>query len=435
VTAADVAIIGGGCSGTLQALQLLRRGARVALVERGETVARGVAYGTARPEHLLNVPVARMSAFPDAPDHFAEWMAERGLGAPADFAPRSVYGDYLQFLLAEAQSEAGDRLRLVRDEAVDVEEERIFLTGGGELVARHVILAPGNLAPSRPPYIPPELLASGAAMTDPWTGDISRDLDNADTVLLIGTGLTAIDAALTLDAAGFRGRVLGLSRRGLAPRAHAAGHHGSPHSEPPPERGSQLVRRVRTEAAQLGWRAAVDALRPVTQRLWKRADVAERRRFLRHLRPWWDVHRHRIAPSIAQQVDRLVEEGRLTFAAGKILSVEATGRGALVTWRPRGEDAARSLDVARIVNCTGPEVEIGRAGDPLLNRLLATGRIRPDACRIGIDVDEVWRVRGGDGRASETLSAIGPFTRSAVWEIVAVPDIRVQVQQLAARLA
>jgi uncharacterized NAD(P)/FAD-binding protein YdhS len=126
---------------------------------------------------------------------------------------------------------------------------------------------------------------------------------------------------------------------------------------------------------------------------------------------------------------------RLTFAAGKILSVEATGRGALVTWRPRDEDAARSLDVARIVNCTGPEVEIGRAGDPLLNRLLATGRIRPDACRIGIDVDEDWRVRGSDGTACDTLSAIGPFTRGAVWEIVAVPDIRVQVQQLAARLA
>jgi uncharacterized NAD(P)/FAD-binding protein YdhS len=178
VTAADVAIIGGGCSGTLQALQLLRRGARVLWWKGGKRSARR-RLRNGEPEHLLNVPVARMSAFPDAPDHFAEWVA-RALGATADFAPRSVYGDYLQFLLAEAQSEAGDRLRLVRDEAVDVEEERILLAGAG--VGRaYVILAPAISRRLAHPIYRLSYLRSGAAMTDPWTGDISRGLDVADT--------------------------------------------------------------------------------------------------------------------------------------------------------------------------------------------------------------------------------------------------------------
>jgi uncharacterized NAD(P)/FAD-binding protein YdhS len=431
LTLHHVAIVGGGFSGTLAAVQLLRRGLRVTLVERAERVARGVAYSTPHADHLLNVRASGMSAFPDEPDHFANWH-----GDPRGFAERRRYGDYLQELLA---AEAGERFRLVRDEAVDVvsagEREAVLLEGGERIEADAVVLSVGNLAPSVPRTIAPELASGPVYVADPWAADFTSSLEEDDAVLLIGTGLTAIDAALMLESSGFQGLTIAISRRGMVPRAHAEPAPPPKLEEVPDPRCTSLVRSVREQAGRIGWRAAVDQLRPVTQRLWATASPEERRRFLRHLRPYWDVHRHRIAPSIAERIRNMVADGRLQFAAGKIISTEAEGEHALVSWRPRGAEAPRSLPVARIVNCTGPEADVRRADEPLLRNLVAAGRIRPDTCRIGIDIDEEGHVLRADGTPSRTLYAIGPMTRGAWWEIVAVPDIRGQVAALAERLA
>jgi uncharacterized NAD(P)/FAD-binding protein YdhS len=427
LSAARVAVVGGGFSGALQALQLAASGVPATLIERDGAPGRGVAYGTRLPEHLLNVPAARMSAFPDRPDHFADWFAQHG-GAPHDFAPRRLYGAYVEELLAEA----GDAAEIVHGEAVDVEPgERVRLADGRTIDADAVVLAVGNLPPARLRGLSEaELL--GIYVADPWAGDFAEGLEDTDGVLLIGTGLTAVDAALTLDAKGFRGRILALSRRGLAPRAHAGMAPVPPLERDLPRSCARLARDVRAEAERIGWRAAVDQLRPVTQTLWAEADMAERRRFLRHLRPWWEVHRHRIAPSIAEKVAAMEAEGRLAFAAGRIISAAHDGT---VEWRPRGSTEAREFKARRIVNCTGPEPDISRAGEPLLDALIARGRIRPDPLRIGIDVDADLRTVGADGTPSETLYAVGPMTRGALWEIVAVPDIRGQVKALAERLA
>jgi len=170
--------------------------------------------------------------------------------------------------------------------------------------------------------------------------------------------------------------------------------------------------------------------------LWAGARLDERRRFLRHLRPWWDVHRHKIAPAVGAAIDAMQAEARLAVAAGKLVSVEPVeGGGAVLRFRARGGDAVETLRVARIVNCTGPELDIVRSGEPLLAALLGAGMIRPDPLRIGIDVDSRCRAIAADGKASESLSVIGPVTRGAFWESVAVPDIRGQAEQVAARLA
>jgi uncharacterized NAD(P)/FAD-binding protein YdhS len=220
------------------------------------------------------------------------------------------------------------------------------------------------------------------------------------------------------------------------PRAHAAVPERSPGLEAVPQLElSWLVRFVRREAEALGWRAAVDQMRPVTQDLWARSSVGQRLRFLRHLRTWWEVHRHRIAPSVAAKIEALEQSGRLVFRSGKILSTVPSAGGAEVKWRARGSADVSILHVARIVNCTGPQLDISRAGDPLLDRLVATGRIRPDGCRIGIDVSADCRAIGRDRAPSASLFAIGPMTRSAFWEVVAVPDIRQQVDALANRLS
>lgn len=440
MTSRHIAVIGGGYSGTLQAIELLRyTNARISLIERAERPARGVAYGTRHADHLLNVRAEKMSAFACAPDHFANWLQMKGLGSSSSFAERRVYGSYLEELLSSAVAESEGRLRILKADAVALTRgeatESIRLKDGRRIEADLIILSIGNLPPARPRVVPDDL-EDDVYIADPWAGDVSAGLQSSDEVLLVGTGLTAIDAALMLDAAGFQGRVTALSRRGLVPRAHQEDSAEAPSlCGPVPEDLSDLLRFVRRQSAEIGWIAAVDQLRPCTQWLWASASVKQRRRFLRHLRPYWDVHRHRIAPRIGARIDKMVEEGRLRFGAGKLLSIEPLEEGAQVAWRPRGSGAAKALPVRRIVNCTGPDGNIARAEEPLLQQLFESGRIRPDSCRIGIDVDSRCRTIGGDGEASPTLYAIGPMTRGALWEIVAVPDIREQTLALAKQLA
>ena len=428
-----VAVIGAGLSGALQAIHLVHAGAgKVSLIERSRVPGRGVAYGTERPEHLLNVPARRMSAFSDRPDHFTHWWEARG-GDEEGYAPRMLYGDYVRAQLAEALH----GIEIIEGEAVDVRRtsggEEVRLADGGAVAADAVVLAPGNLEPAVPGPIDTAALGE-AWVGDPWTNDLGEGLGPEDMVLIVGTGLTAVDTALTLEARGYSGRILALSRRGLAPRAHEPREPMVAPQERLPTTCVGLTRRLRRRSTEVGWRSAVHELRSVTQGLWRDAAPAERWRFLRHLRPWWDVHRHRIAPAVGAAIDRMQAEGRLAFAAGRIVALAPEESGARLTWRPRGTDRTETLAVKRVVNCTGPELDIVRAGEPLFDALVAAGRVQPDDLRIGVEVDRDCRVVDADGAPAKTLSAIGPITRATFWESVAVPDIRAQAEKVAKRL-
>ena len=426
-----VAVVGGGAAGALQALHLKLAGiADVTMIERARAPGRGVAYSTTRPEHLLNVPARRMSALADDPDHFTRWLAARGGGGEEDFAPRMLYGDYLAELIADSG------IASVRGEAVDLAGGGVLLADGGTIAADAAILAPGNLKPATPPGIDPAALGP-LWVDDPWAEGIADGLGAGDIVLLLGTGLTAVDAALTLDAMGFPGRVVALSRHGLAPRAHGPREPMVTPCENLPPGCTAMLRRVRARSEEIGWHSAVHELRAVTSALWGRASMAERRRFLRHLRPWWDVHRHKVAPAVGETIEAMQGAAKLAVAAGKLVSAEAEEEGerALVRFRARGKDEIETLRVARIVNCTGPELNIVRSGEPLLFALVAAGRIRPDPLKIGIDVDADCRALDSSGAPSDSLYAIGPMTRGTFWESVAVPDIRAQAARVAERIA
>jgi len=433
VSAAHVAVIGAGASGTIQALHLLREGvARVSLIEREREPGRGIAYGTRRPEHLLNVTAHRMSVWPDDPEHFGRWYAARG-GAADDYAPRMLFGDYLTGLMKDA----GDGLEIVSGDAVAVARdnagEQVRLADGRELRADAVVLAIGNLRPATLPGVARERLGD-AWVDDPWFAPLADGLGETDLVVLIGTALTAIDAALTLDALGYRGRIFALSRRGLVTRAHLPREPVADPLRAFPANAVALLRTVRRRAGEIGWREAVHELRAITQQIWSGAPLDQRRRFVRHLRPYWDVHRHRIAPAVAARIGAMQADGRLRFAAGRIVAVEPDGESARVAWRPRGADRVEQLTARRVVNCSGPELDIDRAGDPLLSSLLAAGRIRPDPFRLGIAVDGESRALDANGAPSASISAIGPMTRGAFWESIAVSDIAIQAQQVARRL-
>ncbi|MEC3911411.1 FAD/NAD(P)-binding protein [Sphingobium sp. CR2-8] len=433
-----VAIIGGGFSGVLLAINLLRHGSvRVTLVERRpDRLGRGLAYGAAQADHILNVRAANMSALPDQPGHFVEWLTSQGLGQEGSFATRRDYGAYLCAMLDAARAAAGDRFHVISDEAIDlvVAQDGAFvaLQSGYTLVADVAVIAPGNLPPHDLPAF--AALDNPAYVNNPWAADIATGLGPQDSVLLLGSGLTAVDCALSLDSAGFQGKIIALSRRGLMPQAHAPAQPYAVRNERPVGSASALIRAVRERAAQIGWRNAVDELRPFTPDMWRAASPDERSRFLRHLRPYWDVHRHRLAPQVAARLDTLRTQGRLEVRAAKVSTAIPHGDGLAIGLRPRGASDSETITVARVINCTGPLGDLRRVTDALLRNLSDRGDIRADPLAIGIDVDRQCRAIAADGEAQERLYVVGPMTRGAHWEIVAVPDIRRQVWTLARQI-
>jgi uncharacterized NAD(P)/FAD-binding protein YdhS len=413
-----VAIVGAGYSGTIAAVEIARAapGAGIVLLEKSGQFAKGAAYGTTSPGHLLNVRARNMSALAGESMHFADWAAGEGHG-PDSYVPRRDYRRYLAGLLDGA---AG--VSRVTGEAVAVEDEGVRLASGELIGCDAAVIAGGNY-PSRLPA------AFGAqAIHDPWSGQgaaaVAQAAERGGELLLVGTGLTMVDMAVSLEEAGFSGRILAASRRGLVPRAHV-----SPAAVPlewdPPERLGDLVRAVR---AREPWRASVDGLRPHSIALWRGLSEPEQRRFLRHLRPWWDVHRHRIAPLVAARIEAMRASGRLEIAAARVARVE----GDVVTLARRGGGEIRRRYDA-VINCTGPEGDIGRIGDPLIRSLLESRRARPDRLGLGLDVGPDSRLAGSG--PSPALYALGPLTRGAFWEIVAVPDIRGQAAGVARAIA
>lgn len=429
-----VAVVGGGFSGLMTALHLARAGTvRVRLIERSANFAQGAAYCTANPDHLLNVRAGNMSAWPDQPDHFARWLAQRRPDAGA-FASRGEYGLYLQGLLATAAGADG-RLSLVSDEALGLHPDgagwRIDYARGQAEQADAVVLALGNPPPATPAGVAPEVTDGPLYHADPWRLQaLNNDATKAPT-LLIGSGLTMVDVALSLARSTPDRTMIALSRRGLAPLAHAATSPVEARTPPAGASPTALLVWLKSEAQRQGWREAIDALRPHTQRIWRGWNRAQRARFLRHARPYWDVHRHRLAPEVAARVQALIDSGALVLLTGRIENLTKGPEGLRLQWRPRGTGQIQTLNVGRAINCTGPAATVSAHQDRLLDALCSQGQARPDPQGLGLDVDSDGRLIGGDGAAQHRLFAVGPVTRGAFWEITAVPDIRVQAQRTA----
>ena len=390
-------------------------------------MGRGVAYSTTEAVHLLNVRAEGMSALAGDPDHFARRYAAEG-GDPRGFAQRRFFARYLGEILDEAV--ASRCTGLIEATAVrgarTADGWQVELDDGSTIAARALVLAIGN---QEPESLPAFAAVGSRYVANPWGAQARAAVEeltaSGEAALLVGTGLTMVDLVLSLDSAGHRGRILALSRRGLAPRGHAEFDPAPVERDEVPS-GSvrHLWRWLRRKGAQVGWRAAVDSLRPHSHSIWQSLDGEQRRRFIRHARPWWDVHRHRIAPEVADTVARLVGEGRLEIVAGRIVSARETDEGVDVEYRRRGTQASQTASFAYVFNCTGPLHSIARSKDPLLRSLLDGGEVRPDQLGIGVEID-------GTCRAGEHLWAMGPLTKGRYWEIIAVPDIREQAAQVA----
>ena len=423
-------IVGGGASGTILSAQLASRGIRSFLIDGSGRMGPGIAYSTTELLHLLNVPADGMSVVSGDPDHFARWFEVQG-GNVRGFAPRRLFARYLGEILDEAVSSGFTN----PVEATVVSSARgnggwcVDLDDGSSIEADVLVLAVGNQEP--------DTLAAfegvGARfIRNPWGVDaraaVEELAESGEPALLVGTGLTMVDLVLSLDAAGHRGRVVALSRRGLVPRGHNDSQPAIVDPEEVPH-GSVLAlcSWLRRRGSEVGWRGAIDGLRPHSHSLWQSLDIGQQRRFLRHARPWWDVHRHRIAPEVASMVVRMVAEQRLEIVAGRLLSGRESEHGLTVEFRRRGSKKAQIERFGYAFNCTGPLHAMAHTKDPLLRSLLDAGYIEPDQVGIGLAVDETCR-------AGKNLWAMGPLTKGRYWEIIAVPDIREQAAEIAGEI-
>lgn len=443
-----VAIIGGGFSGTILAAQLLRldRKLKVVVIERFHLPGRGIAYGTQFGLHLLNVPAKNMSALPDDPNHFLNWARDNyDAGTePEDFLPRRVYGQYVESVLRDACALEEHRLEWRQDEAlalaiVDGKAE-IRFRRGPKVVADRVVLAVGNFRPSDPP-LPGREQRTRRYIPFAWSHDALQGVEQEESILLIGSGLTSIDIALALRAHEFRGSLHILSRRGVIPEWH---HETQPWPVHWDEKGPRtvrgLVRWVREQikaAARKGVDASavIDALRPLTPQIWRSLPYIEKKRFLRHVRPYWEVQRHRVSPRIGGLMMYQVLNNDMEIHTGRVVRFHEVENRVQVTYRDRRTAREESLFVDRVINCTGPETDCRSLDDPLIAALLAQGLARPDPLFLGLDVEENGALIGQDGRPSQLLFTVGPPRKGRDWESTAVPEIRLQALELARYLS
>ncbi|UHH08910.1 FAD/NAD(P)-binding protein [Luteimonas fraxinea] len=437
----DVLVIGGGACGALVALHLLDQdGVRVALAEPRHTPARGAAYSTPRAEHVLNVNAARMSAFDGVPDDFVAWLRTQPESAgledaalAAQFAPRRVYGRYLQARLDAHPARAS--MALHAEAVVDLERQGTgfiaTFASGAQLHARAVVLATGNLPAALPGGAP--VGASVEAWDYEAVAAIAPDAD----VGIIGAGLSMVDVLLTLQANGHRGRVLAISRNGLMPLAHAPGTV--------PQAGGvdalmplgvrvrmRMLRQWAADAVAQGrpWQDAVERLRPHVRALWQAWPEPERRRFLRHAVRQWDIHRHRIAPGVAAIVDDMAAAGRFSLQAGRLSRIEACDGRVSIDWTPRGGAPVTTV-VDVVINATGMEKRLARAPGRLLPALHARGLIAPGPLDLGLATRGDGEVLDSNGEVVPGLWTLGATRIGDLWETVAMPELRGQAERVA----
>lgn len=418
-------------------------------------MGRGLAYGTISPHNLLNVPAGRMGISPDDEAGFSRYLQRLGLPyASGDFVPRSMYSAYLEYALGEAialGAARGIALEVRHATATDITPKArggyaIQLDSGATLDADVAVMALGNFDPKLPLAQPGLTWKEPGLYASAWD---PRGLQVADAdadVLLVGSGLTAFDALLELRHLGHRGRVTMLSRRGLLAKSHRA------HESPPPQgvvdfnhllsltSARTMLREMRTLAKTAhrnghDWRDVLGGMRASTARLWKQLPEQERRRFLRHLAPYWDTHRHRASVPIGSAIHQELRAGTLELVAGRLGALESVGNAWRATIQPRGGHAHCLRDFTAVINCTGPSSDLHSARDPMIQALLGRGHLCQDALRLGVQVDDQMQLLDSTGVVQTGLYYVGPLLKAGWWEATAVPELRVHARQLAGAIS
>jgi len=453
-----VAVIGGGFSGAFFAAQLAHYSQQplaISVIEPRAALGGGVAYSTPDPAHRINVPASRMTLFPENPADFDDWFRAGG-GQESDpealwdgtaYPRRAVFGRYVEHILNKRRQEHPDvTIAHVRDRAESVEQTatgyRIHLAGGGEVEAGIVILATSHPPPGLPALARP-LAGDPGLIANPWQPDALAPVAPDDDVVIIGAGLTMADVVASLTRRGHRGHITAFSRRGLLPRGHAKIPVPVPFAwyashEPPPGL-LPLLRQIRRQIAEttLPWQAVFDDVRANGQKLWRQLGPADRRRFLRHLRVYWDSHRYRIAPQIEKILADRQQDRTLHVLAASLVSARREGNKINILIRPRRKpaEAQKSVMADRVIITTGPSHGTVVDQNPCLRSLAALGLLQADELGLGVKVDGLGQVISQNGASNPTLLVAGPLAREQYGELMGLPQVAAQPNAVAAHVA
>jgi uncharacterized NAD(P)/FAD-binding protein YdhS len=445
----DVVVIGGGFTGLMTLAHVLDScpQARVAVLEREPRRAPGVAYGACDPHHLLNVPAGRMGVVAADVSAFHRWLGSHAAGAfePGDFVPRTMFGKYLNEEIRLRLAPHRERAWLVRGHVtrldVTASGVTVGLADGRVSQARAALLSPG-IPPGRVPWhgitdgVRPDQL-----VPDPWReGSLDGVAPDAP-VVIVGSGLTAIDVVLGLRARGHRGTITLVSRNGRLPLPHGTPAQEAAKYSDSDLRGSpaHVLRRVRAtararETARLDWHGAIDALRPHATAIWQQWSPRERRQFLRRVRPFWEIHRHRAPRPVLAVLDAMREDGRLTLVRGRLSRLDGSPDGNVEVHVHGPAAGPIRFHAQRVFNCVGPVTSLRETDDPLIAYLLERGSATTDDEGLGLRADRDGRLIDSRGHASVPVFVAGALRRGDLWESTAVPELRDQAQRVAAAL-
>jgi uncharacterized NAD(P)/FAD-binding protein YdhS len=431
----NVAIVGGGASGCALAVALGARAPsnfQITVFNPGD-LGPGSAYAPQSASLLMNGPVRAMSVVAGDKEHLKRWLVDE---TDDTLICRARYGAYLRATGAAALA-THESFGHVRRSVVDIarDDGGFVLTddAGERHRSRNVVLAMGNFPPADW-FLPAALREFAGYAGDPWSMDISH-FDDRDAVL-IGSRLTAMDTVALLDERAFRGKVHIVSRHGMVACLEDARVNGADANALNLDASSPyaLLRTMRRAARNYDgdWRAVVESIRTKIPSIWRGWSARERRRFLRHAQSAWAIHRYRTPPATFAAFTRFRDEGRIFVHRGRI--ADARPNGSTIGVRIEGGQAPLEIQAAHVINCTGPNGDVTRNGDPLVRNLLQRGLVRPDELRLGVDVDESLRVIDNDAKPAPDLFAIGPLLRGLWYETTAVPEIVEHAAKIAARL-
>jgi uncharacterized NAD(P)/FAD-binding protein YdhS len=441
-------IVGGGVSGYLLLMNLLRfhksGPAEIILLEKESLERVGLAYSTDDDFHLLNVPASNMSAFADDKEHFTSWLQQNGYAySLQSFVPRKIYRKYIlsSFKALMDQKPAQLHIHLMQDEAIDVDvnAKTVLLKNGAPLRFDTMVLAVGSFPPDPLGLTDKAYIDSPNYHHSAWERSAYEGIKSNDSVFIIGTGLTMVDTVARLHSMQHAGSIIALSRHGLIPATH---HTVKPYPSFYGELAGntsmleifRIVRRHLHHAAKngLNWRAVLDSMRSYTPALWMELPGSEKKSFMEHLRHIWDASRHRMPHESSAMMQEMLESGKAKIIAGRITAIACRPDGSFdISYRERGTRQVKSLHSNVIINCMGPSGSYKNIKSVLITNLLNKGVLAADAFRLGVNCTHDGAVVGSDGIASNCIFTIGSPRKGVLWETTAIPEIRLQAQQLA----
>ncbi len=452
-----IAIVGGGFCGTITLVQLIKQASfpiEIVLINKENELAKGIAFSTYNPNHVLNVPASKMSAFPDDPDNFINWIKSKSeySGYVNEelndrFLPRVIYGKYLEEIFDNAINSLPENVtvRIINDEVMDINESsdgaELILKDNKSIKADKVVLALGNFKPEDPGIANKEFYQSGKYFNNPWTKKAVEGLRDNENVMLIGTGLTMVDNVISLIDKGFKGKIFALSTNGYFPLSHKK---RKPYTDileeiHPPYEIYNLYKVFRKHIKYvlshgITGEAVVDAIRPKTQEIWLGLSTDDKIKFMAHIRHLWGVARHRLPKEIFEQMQNLIKSGKLEIIGGRIRDISENNQEVIVTYKERKSQSVKELKVNRVINCTGPRTDLNKVEEPLVENLLKRGLICPDEMKLGINALPDGTVIQKDHSLSRVLFTTGSLLKGILWESTAVPELRLQSYSLAGML-